>query len=322
MDTPNPTQFFNRLRPRLQGIGYRMLGSVADAEELVQDVWLRWHAADVNALDNAEAWLVTVTSRLAIDRLRSAKAQRAHYTGFWLPEPWLDADAHVAGAQVKPPPTPEELLEHADDVSVAFLALLERLGPEARLAFLLREIFDADYAQVAQALGKSEAACRQIVSRAKSQLRDGRTRQTVSPDTHYRLLTSFAQAARGGDVNALQTLLDEHAELVSDGGGVVPSFGKVLHGGRRITALYYAGWRRSQRGEALQRLVLARMNGSWGMLRFVDGQLESVHSPQTDGQRIVRIQVQRNPDKLHRIAVEWAALEALSQPASAERLGQ
>src|SRR6478609_6913059 len=116
------TQTFDRLRPRLQGIAYRMLGSRADAEELVQDVWLRWHETDVAGLDNAEAWLVTVTTRLAIDRLRSAKAQRAHYVGFWLPEPWLELVERPLGATEDRPDTPEQLLERADDISVAFLA--------------------------------------------------------------------------------------------------------------------------------------------------------------------------------------------------------
>src|SRR6218665_679114 len=133
MDTPNPhgppdsgaAPFsFDRLRPRLQGIAYRMLGSIAEAEEVVQDAWLRWHGSDRATLDNEEAWLVTVTTRLAIDRLRAAKLQRAHYPGFWLPEPLLDDAVGVS------PASPEQVLERADDISVAFLALLERLGPE------------------------------------------------------------------------------------------------------------------------------------------------------------------------------------------------
>lgn len=301
------TRFFDRLRPRLQGIAYRMLGSVADAEELVQDVWLRWHEADTTGLANAEAWLVTVTTRLAIDRLRSAKAQRAHYVGFWLPEPRLDLDELPPTIpQHNPPATPEALLERADDVSVAFLALLERLGPEARAAFLLREVFDADYAELARTLGKSEAACRQIVSRAKLQLKDGRPRQRVSADQHYRLLAGFAEAARKGDFAALQALLAEDAELISDGGGIVPSFGKVLAGASRVARLYFAVWRRSERGEAVQQLELVRLNGEWGLLRFIGGRLESAQSLETDGLRITRIHTQRNPEKLRRLAEAWA----------------
>ena len=292
------TRLFDRLRPRLQGIAYRMLGSVADAEELVQDVWLRWHETDTAGLANAEAWLVTVTTRLAIDRLRSAKAQRAHYVGFWLPEPRLDLDERPPIVpQQDAPATPEALLERADDISVAFLALLERLSPEARAAFLLREVFDADYAELAKTLGKSEAACRQIVSRAKAQLKDGRPRQRVSADQHYRLLAGFADAARNGDFAALQALLAEDAELISDGGGIVPSFGKVLAGASRVARLYFAIWRRSERGEAVQQLELVRLNGEWGLLRFIDGRLESAQSVETDGLHITRINTQRNPEK-------------------------
>jgi RNA polymerase sigma-70 factor (ECF subfamily) len=189
----DPTRTFDGLRPRLQAIAYRMLGTRSEAEDVVQDAWLRWHAADTAALASAEAWLVTVTTRLAIDRLRAAKAQREQYTGTWLPEPEV-ADS---------PQTPEQLLEQADQVTFAFLALLERLLPEARAAFLLREVFDVDYDEVAQALGKSEAACRQLVSRARVQLRDARPRHAVPHETQQRLLRGFAEAASRGDVQGL-----------------------------------------------------------------------------------------------------------------------
>ena len=323
------TPLFLRLQPRLQGIAYRMLGSRAEAEDVVQDVWLRWHEADTDGLDNAEAWLVTVTTRLAIDRLRSAKLRRAHYVGFWLPEPWLDADQQQPAASPvenmpspaneDAPATPEQMLERADDISVAFLALLERLGPEARAAFLLREVFDADYAEVARALGKSEAACRQIVSRAKAQLKDARPRHAVSSDTHYSLLAGFAKAARTGDFAALQALLAEDAELVSDGGGIVPSFGKVLAGAARIAQLYFATQRKSALENAALGLELVRLNGQWGVLRFIGDRLESAQSMQTDGRRITRIHVQRNPEKLQRIAQAWAAGE-VSQTSPPDRL--
>ena len=139
------TRTFDRLRPRLQGIAYRMLGSTGEAEEVVQDAWLRWHEADRATIANAEAWLVTIATRLAIDRLRAAKVQREHYVGFWLPEPQLADSPH----------SPEQVLERADDLSVAFLTLLERLAPEARAAFLMREVFDADYHELAQTIGKT-----------------------------------------------------------------------------------------------------------------------------------------------------------------------
>jgi len=283
------TETFNRLRPRLHGIAYRMLGSSAEAEELVQDAWLRWHEADQARLDSSEAWLVAVTTRLAIDRLRTAKVQREHYIGTWLPEPLLSDS----------PVTPEQLLERADDVSVAFLVLLERLSPEARAAFLLREVFDADYGEVAEALGKTEPACRQLVHRAKTQLQDARPRYTVPRETHLRLLRGFAEAATRGEFGALKAMLAEDAELVGDGGGKVPSFGVPLVGGQRIAQLYLATSLRYRNAVHFEVVVL---NGQWGLLRFINGALESAQAIETDGECIVRIHSQRNPDKLARIA--------------------
>lgn len=283
------TNTFTRLRPRLQGIAYRMLGSAAEAEEVVQDAWLRWHGTEKERLDSAEAWLVSVTTRLAIDRLRSAKAQREHYVGTWLPEPVM-ADS---------PATPEQIVERADDVSVAFLAMLERLAPEARAAFLLREVFDADYGEVADALGKTESACRQIVHRAKVQLQDERPRYVVPRETQLRLLRGFADAASRGEFGALKAMLAEDAQLIGDGGGKVPSFGVPLVGGRRIAQLYLAT---SLRYRGAVHFEAVTLNGEWGLLRFIDGALESAQAIETDGEHIVRIHAQRNPDKLARIA--------------------
>jgi RNA polymerase sigma-70 factor (TIGR02957 family) len=283
---------FTRLRPRLKGIAYRMLGSTAEAEEVVQDAWLRWHEAAPAVLDSAEAWLVTVTTRIAIDRLRAAKVEREHYVGTWLPEPLLS----------EPPATPEQIVERADDVSMAFLSLLERLAPEARAAYLMREVFEAGYDEVAHTLGKTEAACRQLVHRAKTQLREERPRYLVPRETHLRLLRDFAEASASGDFVALKSMLAEQAELIGDGGGKVPSFGRTLLGGTRIAQLYWATSLRN--GKAL-RVELANINGAWGLLRFVDGELESAQSFETDGTRIVRIHVQRNPDKLAQLATTW-----------------
>jgi RNA polymerase sigma-70 factor (TIGR02957 family) len=283
------TATFNRLRPRLQGIAYRMLGSSAEAEDLVQDTWLRWHEADTAGLDSSEAWLVSVTTRLAIDRLRSAKIQREHYVGTWLPEPLMS----------EAPVSPEQLLERVDDVSMAFMTLLERLAPEARAAYLLREVFDADYGEVAEALGKTEPACRQLVHRAKAQLQDQRPRYTVARETQLRLLRGFADAAARGNFNELKDMLADDAQLIGDGGGKVPSFGVPLLGGQRIAQLYLATFLRYPGAVRFEVVVL---NGQWGLLRFVNDVLESAQSLETDGERILRIHSQRNPDKLARIA--------------------
>lgn len=290
----DPTLTFDSHRRRLQGIAYRMLGSVAEAEEVVQDAWLRWHEADKASFDSAEAWLVTVVTRLSIDRLRSAKVQRAHYIGPWMPEPTLTGS----------PDTPEEVLEHVDNISVAFLAVLERLAPEARAAFLMREVFDADYDEIAQTLGKSEAACRQLVHRAKAQVQEARPRFQVSRDTHQRLLRAFADAAARGSMQDLKLLMAEDVELIGDGGGKVQTFSKMLRGSQRLAQLYYSLWRRMGAGV---RMELVELNGEPGMLRFLDGELESAQTFEIEGDRIVRIRAQRNPDKLARIAQLFAA---------------
>ncbi|HXD08307.1 MAG TPA: RNA polymerase sigma-70 factor [Burkholderiaceae bacterium] len=282
------TETFTRLRPRLQGIAYRMLGAWAEAQEVVQDAWLRWHDADRPSIDNPDAWLVCVTTRLAIDRLRAAKVQREHYVGTWLPEPLLTDS----------PISPEQMLEHAEDVSVAFLALLERLAPQARAAYLLREVFEVEYDEVAQVLGKSEAACRQLVHRARAQLRDERPRYTVARESQLRLLRGFVDAAVRGELAALKALLADDAQLVCDGGGKVPSFGVPLVGGQRIAQLYLAT---ALRHPGAVRIEPVLLNGRWGLLRFVQGALESAQTFETDGERILRIDVQRNPDKLARI---------------------
>jgi RNA polymerase sigma-70 factor (ECF subfamily) len=285
----DPTLTFDSHRRRLQGIAYRMLGSVAEAEEVVQDAWLRWHEADKSGFDSAEAWLVTVVTRLSIDRLRAAKVQREHYIGAWMPEPTL----------TESPDTPEESLARADNISVAFLAVLERLAPEARAAFLMREVFDADYDEVALTLGKSEAACRQLVHRAKAQVQEARPRFQVSRETHQRLLRAFADAAARGSLQDLKALMAEDVELIGDGGGKVQTFSKILRGSQRLAQLYFALWRRM--GAAV-RMELVDINGEPGLLRFVDGELESAQTFEIEGERIVRIRAQRNPDKLARIA--------------------
>ncbi|MBJ2155855.1 RNA polymerase sigma-70 factor [Variovorax sp. IB41] len=285
----DPTLTFDSHRRRLQGIAYRMLGSVAEAEEVVQDAWLRWHEADKASFDSAEAWLVTVVTRLSIDRLRTAKVQREHYIGAWMPEPTL----------TESPDTPEESLERADSISVAFLAVLERLAPEARAAFLMREVFDADYDEVALTLGKSEAACRQLVHRAKAQVQDARPRYQVSRETHQRLLRAFADAAARGSMQDLKALMTEEVELIGDGGGKVQTFSKVLTGNQRLAQLYFSLWRRMG---PVVRMELVEINGEPGLLRFIDGELESAQTFEIEDERIARIRVQRNPDKLARIA--------------------
>lgn len=284
------TALFSRLRPRLFGVAYRMLGSSHEAEDVVQDVWLRWHGADQSQIENPEAWLVATTTRRAIDGLRLARHTREHYVGMWLPEPLLTDDTS----------TPEYVLETASDLSVAFLSVLERLAPEARAAFLLHDVFDQDYAVVARTLAKTEAACRQIVHRARLQLRQERPRYNVPKEVHQKLLRRFVEAASSGDFRTMKALMAESAELVGDGGGIVTSFPRPMVGGARIAQLLYAP---HLRRSAQLRMVPAMLNGRLGLLRYFDGELEAAMAFETDGERITQILVQRNPHKLQRLAL-------------------
>jgi RNA polymerase sigma-70 factor (TIGR02957 family) len=287
------TDTFSRVQPRLLGAAYRMLGSLAEAEDIVQDAWLRWHDADKHDIVDPEAWLIATTTRRAIDRLRSARTQREHYVGIWLPEPVLTDG----------PATPEQLNEVSSDLSIAFLAVLERLSPEARAAFLLHEVFDAGYDEIARALDKTEAACRQIVHRAKAQLRQDRKRYIVTPDAHQRLMQRFVDALSRGDFGGLKDMLSESAVLVGDGGGFVRSFPKPLVGGARIAQLLFAPTLRPANG---LRIELARINGEIGILRYLNGALESAQSFVSDGEHIQHVYVQRNPRKLEQIRSQHA----------------
>ena len=192
-------ELFESNRPRLFGIAYRMLGSRAEAEDLLQDAYLRWHDSDRTSIQSVAAFLVTITTRLCADRLRVLKQERGYTVGSWLPEPIVDEHA----------PSPETQRELADDVSVAFLAVLERLTPEERAAFLLHDVFDYDYPEVAQTLGKAEAACRQMICRARARLRESRTRYKVSTESRERLLQKFLVAIGSGSHQAVMALLAE-----------------------------------------------------------------------------------------------------------------
>jgi RNA polymerase sigma-70 factor (ECF subfamily) len=284
-DMGSQEAIFSAHRSRLFGIAYRMLASRAEAEDVLQDAYLRWHTSSATDLRTPEAWLVTVVTRLCIDRLRLLKTEREAYVGPWLPEP-------LAATEV---PSPEQGLEFATDVSIALLTVLERLTPEERAAFLLREAFELDYAEVARILGKSEAACRQLVHRANERVRAGRPRFTVSREAHADLLQRFAAAANAGNREQLAALFATDATLTQDGGGKVLAALKVLHGAERIARFYFViarqvGARASYRP--------AEINGERGLLRYLDGKLDSALSFVTDGVHILDVYIVRNPDKL------------------------
>lgn len=280
-----PDEVFSALRPRLFSIAYRMLGVRADAEDVVQDAWLRWHGAAHDQIQSLEAWLVTVTTRLSIDRLRTSKADREAYVGWWLPEPLVELDDN----------TPERSAELASDVSVAFMWMLERLSPDERAAFLMRQVFDSDYAENAQVVNKSESACRQLVHRAQAHIMKERPRFSVSRHAHRELLATFTQAASNGDLAAMRALMAADVQLVADGGGKVSSFLHVLKGAKRVAGVF---WSMEHKYPLQVAYRPASINGEPGLLRYVEGKLESAQSFIVDDGRIVAVFIMRNPEKL------------------------
>jgi len=294
------TALFEHHRPRLFGLAYRMLGTPADAEDVLHDAWLRLHAQDLGALDDPEAWLVTVTTRLALDRLRRATAERAQYTGPWLPEPLVPEEEH-----------PEAALEREETISLSFLLLLERLGPEERAAFLLREVFDYSHAEAATILGISEDACRQRVHRAKTRLREGRPRFSVDASTQQRMLERFVAAMAEPSLDTLRALFAEDAIHLADGGGVVSATLRPLHGADRLARLYLQLALNTR--ELDPRYELAMLNGAPALFMWHGDTLATVSWVESDGERITAIHALRHPGKL-------AHLRSVTKPVAATSL--
>lgn len=278
---------FEQHRRRLFGLAYRMLATIGDAEDAVQDTYLRWHRTDTAKIQNPEAWLVTACTRLCIDRLRAAKIERLNYTGPWLPEPLIELEVQ-----------PEDPAETADDLSMALLVVLERLTPAERAAWLLREAFDYDYPQIAVVLKKSEAACRQLVSRAARHIKEEKPRFATDAAVLRQLTEKFAAATRAGNAAAFAGLLAEDALLWSDGGGKAKAALNVIHGADKI-ARFFAGLAPKQ-PKTLRR-VMARINGQPGWLLF-DGAAPylALALDVTDG-AVRNVFIMRNPDKLARL---------------------
>lgn len=284
------TVLFQQHRQRLFGLAYRMLGTPSDAEDVLHDAWLRWHAQDVDALDDAEAWLVTVTTRLALDRLRRAKTEREHYPGPWLPEPMAAESAQ-----------PEAQLERAESLTLSFLLLLERLSADERAAFLLRDVFDYSHAETAAMLQISEDACRQRVHRARQRLREDRPRQRA-PDgsRQYRLLERFADALQQPDMDTLRALFAEDAVHISDGGGLVSATLHPLHGAERLARLYMQIALHQQAHRV--RHEIHQLNGAPTLLSWQDDTLISASWIDDDDSGIRAIHALRHPEKLARLA--------------------
>lgn len=282
-------EVFNTHRSLLFGIAYRMLAQVSEAEDVVQETWLRWQKQDAAAIQSAKAWLVAATTRLCIDRLRSARHQREQYYGIWLPEPLVPAVEANSGTAA----------ELADSLGMAFMLLLETLSPDERAVFLLREVFDYDYADIAAIVGKSEPACRQIVRRAKQSLQDNPPPSTPPTEHARQLVETFLAATASGDVQQMLSLLSEDSKVLSDGGGRVKAAGRPILGADHVSRFLLGIWPRFvTRMEA--RTV--SVNGQPGLLMMLNGIVQYAFSFDVVADRIRAIYIICNPDKLRHLA--------------------
>jgi RNA polymerase sigma-70 factor (ECF subfamily) len=278
---------FDALRPQLNRVAYGMLGSLAEAEDIVQEAWLRLGRTDRAEIDDLRAWLTTVVGRLALDALGSARARRESYVGEWLPEPVVE--------EYGDDPTLDE------SVSTALLVVLERLSPAERTAFLLHDIFDLPFDKVAAVVGRSPAAVRQLAARARAHVDAGKPRFPAGAEEEARIVAAFAVAWQEGDHEALLGLLDPDAVMRSDGGGKVPAAGKPLVGADRIVRALIGFARAAARHGIEPEGRFARVNGSTGLVIRERGAI-NVYSVTIDAGRIVAIDVVRNPDKLRGLA--------------------
>jgi len=281
---------FTRYRPLLFSIAYRMLGSVADAEDILQEAFLRWHgAADID-VQSSRAYLVTIVSRLCINHLQSARVRREEYVGQWLPEPIV----------TEPQPDPLEISRVDESLSIAFLVLLERLSPVERAVFLLREVFEYKYEEIAAMLGKDESNCRQILRRAHQHVAENRPRFQPSRERSQQLLAKFLQATSTGNLDNLVALLSQDAVLHADGGGKAPAVPNLVHGADHVARAILGGLKKLVPEGLTPRF--AWINGCPGLISYRNGRAFSVVTIDTSADRIQSVFVVTNPEKLAHLA--------------------
>ncbi len=288
---------FESHRAALAGLAYRMLGSRAEAEDVVQDTWLRWRQADRGAIGDERGYLLRIAGNLCLDRLKSARARREVYVGNWLPEPLVETDR---GWQS----TPEHASEFADDVSVAFMLALERLTPAERGAFILHDVFGCEFSEVAEMLGRSPAACRQLATRARRHVRSARPRAACSAAEAHALARSFTAAVASGDLETLAAQLSDGVRFVSDGGGRVAAVPKPVSGRERVARLLL-GFARTWRGREDLGVTHTTVNGLPGFVLTEAGDrvVQTVALEHAEDGRVSAIYVVRNPDKLGAVRV-------------------
>jgi len=281
---------FSALTPKLFAIAYRMMGSAAEAEDIVQEAYLRWHDVDPSEVQSPEAYLRKTVIRLCLDAQKSARARREVYPGVWLPEP-------IREDIMQPPMTaPEEQVTEWESLSMAFLLLLETLTPEERAVFLLREVFNYEYHELAAILGKSEDACRQMFSRAKKHILAHRPRFAPSPDKHQQILASFMHAISDGNLTGLVSLLSADVTAYSDGGGKAQAFMRPVTGQTAVARLMMGLMKNSLASSAT--VEVAFINGQLGVILRSEALGDTVMTIGIEGETVSAIYFTRNPDKL------------------------
>ncbi|MBS0205428.1 MAG: RNA polymerase sigma-70 factor [Planctomycetes bacterium] len=285
----DPTREFEDLRPELQRLAYRMLGTLSDADDVMQESYLRWISADRTTVQSARAYISSIVTRLCIDQRRAIETRKETYIGPWLPEPIVEAES-MSG----------EPVEVAESVSLALMHVLETLTPVERAAYLLRKVFDYDYAEISEILGKSEANCRQLVSRSESHVLAERPRFEAGPEDVQRISNQFLHACSTGDLGGLVNLLSEDVVIYSDGGGKVTAALRPLEGIDRASRFLLGLFKKA--GPTVE-IVPIRVNGQAGYAAFDAGRLVTVWTMDIADNRIRRCFLIRNPDKLARVTI-------------------
>ncbi|THV41462.1 sigma-70 family RNA polymerase sigma factor [Glycomyces buryatensis] len=274
---------FESLRPRLLGVAYGLVGTLPEAEDAVQEAWIRLQRSDLAEIDDLTGWLLTTTSRIALDVLRSARNRREAYIGPWLPEP------------VETAPDPADSVSLADSMSWAMLVVLETLTPAERASFVLHDVFGLTFEEVGGALGRTPASCRKLASRARAHVEARKPRFDVDPAAHRAVVKAFSTATRSGDLDGLVGLLDPDAVLVSDGGGLVTAARNPIHGADKIARFLVGSARKSP--ESWHQPIY--INGSPGLITVMGGLVDGVISLGIENGRITKVDIVRNPDKFH-----------------------
>ncbi|MEU5523813.1 RNA polymerase sigma-70 factor [Streptomyces sp. NPDC047860] len=293
---------FMASRPRLEAIAYRLLGSAAEAEDAVQETFLRWQGADVDSIRVPEAWLTKVLTNLCLNQLASARARRETYVGEWLPEPLIAGDPMLG---------PADTAEQRESVSYAVLVLLERLTPNERAVYVLREAFDYAHREIAEILEITEAASQQIFHRARKHVAEGRARTEIDEAAARRVVEEFLAAATSGRTEPLVRLLTQDAVSVGDGGGKVPARAKPFEGALAVAkflrGLFLPGKAKRELVGGSPEVYATTANGDPALLAVVDGRVVAVMCLEVTGEGVAAVRNQVNPDKLERVTERWAA---------------